>query len=783
MNAVRCAIVISTVLLTGTLSAQNLTINPKSAHSGSTPLAVVQPGSAVPLQLDPFWQTTESGVYSTGLGWGDCDNDGYLDCFISNGNDMHRSSNCIYLSVNGTLPASASWNSANAEYSGHCAVGDLNHDGFPEFIVANYLGMSGFTTGNYSNMYINTTGLPLSTPAWYSADSAYSFSCALGDIDNDGDLDLALATGEEYNGISTPQLVFLNDNGTLQTTPYWQSTTTFEALDVTWGDVDNDGDLDLAVASGNHGATLFRNIGGTLETTPSWNAAFTGPSNTLIFGDVNKDGWLDLIVAYNSQTGGTGQFMVYFNDGTGHYQGTPGWISSTSGYGSALALYDYDHDGDLDLAAGRWWENTMVYENTGTTFTTSPVWLSNTNTVVEELSWVDIDGNGSETYVDSFPADGKRLHYLRHMPIQSLDSVKIDGLNVPLAEFCFDREAGWVSTQSDANSETIVYYTYSTCCDLTESNWDTSNMAFANTNQPILRMFADTNFGWAPLTVQFSDSSLGATSWLWRFGDGDSSTLKNPVHSYTEAGSYDVYLGAFLPDGLHQRNQRSMVTVYADSLQGETVYAAPGTQVEVDLYAVNSLPLRQIIIPVEFDGPLSLSLDSFSTSGCRTDYFQTASFLQYDSWYHRAAINLKTSNVAGSVPDLSPGDGLILKLFLSIPTGAPLGQTNPILIDGYSSYLPLFVADRLSFTPKLLSPAISTGSCCVGIRGNADGSAEDAPDISDVIFLVEYSFAGGAPASCEEEADINADGSVDISDLIYLVDYSFGDGPPPLPCQ
>jgi PKD repeat protein len=49
--------------------------------------------------------------------------------------------------------------------------------------------------------------------------------------------------------------------------------------------------------------------------------------------------------------------------------------------------------------------------------------------------------------------------------------------------------------------------------------------------------------GGAPVTVQFLDRSLGgATSWLWDFGDGLASTLRNPSHRFEEAGSFPVQL-------------------------------------------------------------------------------------------------------------------------------------------------------------------------------------------------------------------------------------------------
>jgi gliding motility-associated-like protein len=46
----------------------------------------------------------------------------------------------------------------------------------------------------------------------------------------------------------------------------------------------------------------------------------------------------------------------------------------------------------------------------------------------------------------------------------------------------------------------------------------------------------------APHTVNFQNQSTGSVSWNWSFGDGGSSTLQNPSHTYTALGSYTVQL-------------------------------------------------------------------------------------------------------------------------------------------------------------------------------------------------------------------------------------------------
>jgi PKD repeat protein len=52
-----------------------------------------------------------------------------------------------------------------------------------------------------------------------------------------------------------------------------------------------------------------------------------------------------------------------------------------------------------------------------------------------------------------------------------------------------------------------------------------------------------------PVNVQFADASTGpVSSWLWDFGDGESSTDQNPIHLYTKVGVYSVSLTVDGPD-------------------------------------------------------------------------------------------------------------------------------------------------------------------------------------------------------------------------------------------
>lgn len=64
-------------------------------------------------------------------------------------------------------------------------------------------------------------------------------------------------------------------------------------------------------------------------------------------------------------------------------------------------------------------------------------------------------------------------------------------------------------------------------------------------NIPIAKFSTSVKKGYAPLSVTFTDLSANVpTSWLWNFGDGQTSAEKNPTHIYTTAGSYAVTLTA-----------------------------------------------------------------------------------------------------------------------------------------------------------------------------------------------------------------------------------------------
>lgn len=77
---------------------------------------------------------------------------------------------------------------------------------------------------------------------------------------------------------------------------------------------------------------------------------------------------------------------------------------------------------------------------------------------------------------------------------------------------------------------------------------------------PVANFSANITEGFAPLSVQFNDSSEYATSVNWNFGDGNNSTEQNPVHTYFTKGNYTVNLTAINGNGTNSKLATITVT-------------------------------------------------------------------------------------------------------------------------------------------------------------------------------------------------------------------------------
>ncbi len=92
----------------------------------------------------------------------------------------------------------------------------------------------------------------------------------------------------------------------------------------------------------------------------------------------------------------------------------------------------------------------------------------------------------------------------------------------------------------------------------TKTNYITVNACAA----PVAAFVGSPTSGSMPLTVNFTDQSTNSpTSWSWTFGDGGTSTAKNPSHIYSAAGTYSVTLTAANGCGSDPETKTNYITV------------------------------------------------------------------------------------------------------------------------------------------------------------------------------------------------------------------------------
>ncbi len=93
------------------------------------------------------------------------------------------------------------------------------------------------------------------------------------------------------------------------------------------------------------------------------------------------------------------------------------------------------------------------------------------------------------------------------------------------------------------------------------------------------------------------------------------------------------------------------------------------------------------------------------------------------------------------------------------------------------------VCDSVDNCPSVANPGQEDGNgngigdACEIVCGDADGSGQ--VDVTDVVHLINYIFAGGQPPQDIAAGDYNCDARTNITDAVYMINYIFAAGPPP----
>jgi hypothetical protein len=275
---------------------------------------------------------------------GDFNNDGHPD--VVAGNELQK--NRIYLNNGTSAPfegVSGADISPDVEATLCVAVGDFNEDGKLDVVTGNYDYVG---AGRPNRLYLGNGDGAFREGVNITNDADKTISIAIGDVNRDGNLDVAAGN------FNTPSRLYLgNGDGTFQAGQNISSDAN-STYSLTLGDVDGDGDLDI-VAGNSYGQIdrLYLNNGTDAPFDTGKNigsdADWTIPA---VLGDVDGDHDLDFVAGNFS---GSLVNRLYRNNGTADpFSGVSGEIISSANdlFGtSAVLLGDIDGDGDLDLIA------------------------------------------------------------------------------------------------------------------------------------------------------------------------------------------------------------------------------------------------------------------------------------------------------------------------------------------------------------------------------------------------------------------------------------------------
>ncbi len=344
--------------------------------------------------------------YTNQLTIGDLDGDGDLDIVFANGGNFSSPGTPLKARVyinNGSGFFTDETDARTGGLTGlHRGVelGDCDQDGDLDILlVQDFNNLPNLLINDGSGTFSNegATRLPNITLA--------SSRGQFGDVDNDGDLDIFITSGNTSRFSCGQYRLYLNDgscNYTDATATNFPIELVCNNMDAIFGDIDGDFDLDIRTSStGTNNSRLYINDGTGVFTVDN-----TVPADSTCysydFGDIDGDGDLDMLGA-NGSSGGSE--ILLENDGNGNFTDISNQIVPNPNQDdNDTKFLDYDNDGDLDMLIARIGGAEKLYRNVGGTFSQTSGVFQSVNDSSLDIAVADLTGNGA---YDAVTAQGE----------------------------------------------------------------------------------------------------------------------------------------------------------------------------------------------------------------------------------------------------------------------------------------------------------------------------------------------------------------------------------------
>ena len=351
--------------------------------------------------------TQKADIGKDGYGMGACaadyDNDGWVDLYLTQfGPNVLYRNNADGTFRDVTIEAGV----ASPLWSSSCAFADVDNDGDLDLYVVNYVDfrldnhkycgshIEGLRSYCHPNVY---KGLPdllyrnngegtfsdITKAAGVYNPAGKGLGVAFGDYNDDGWIDIYVANDSVANFLYQNQR-----DGTFTEVGFWVGAAVDgngppeASMGIDWGDMDNDGLLDLYVTNLNMEThTLYRNALDWFFTDVTWQAGLGEPTLPFVgfgtaFLDYDNDGDLDVIVAQGHVLDNVNQSrdnisyaqrnLLFRNEDSGIFKEVP--VDADSDFARekvsrGLAVGDIDNDGDLDVLISNSNQTADLYRN------------------------------------------------------------------------------------------------------------------------------------------------------------------------------------------------------------------------------------------------------------------------------------------------------------------------------------------------------------------------------------------------------------------------------------
>lgn len=273
----------------------------------------------------------------------DYDNDGYRDLFIV------TSKGIVILKNNGDGTFSRIKQKTGLENitdGNKILVADFDQDGDLDLYLACKGWNKFFRNNNDGTFTENAKAMNLDASAAGTTDMDY------GDWDSDGDLDIAILTGDGNIQLLNNERhsKFKNIAGALQL-----QRPAYKGAAIAFGDYNNDGMPDLFIAGRkNEPSFLLRNTGelGFIadKASQQFTTALKGiTAKTVIFIDFDNDGYQDILVAGINDNASASGVQLFHNNAAKGFENASGLLPGSLMAGNKIEIADFNIDGDDDL--------------------------------------------------------------------------------------------------------------------------------------------------------------------------------------------------------------------------------------------------------------------------------------------------------------------------------------------------------------------------------------------------------------------------------------------------